>query len=243
VVELVAVIATLALIAVRELVRHAVWKTTKQLVLAVIAANVTSYVLAAAVAFGMFAGHGTTIGFRVTVAEVLPGYDAVGKLSVGDAILAVDHEPLEGVGPSLPDRVARKNGQAVTLTIERAGTTSDVTITPTRSTEGGTPQWLLGIQRGREPIQSRDAGAALGQAAAFPVIQVRVFVQQIAEVFVGTDRADAGGPRRIVEEFRVQRSFLVLMGQRLMQFAVLAMLLMFVVDIVRVIRLARLART
>jgi membrane-associated protease RseP (regulator of RpoE activity) len=241
VVELVAVLATLALIALRELVRHVVWKTTKQLALAVIAANVASYVFAAAVAFGMFALHGTTIGYRTTVDEVMPGYDAAGKLQAGDAILAVDHEPLDDF--SLPQRVARKNGEAVTLTIERAGATSEVTITPTRSTEGGTPQWLLGIKRRPEPIQSRDVGAALGNAAVFPVTQVRMLARQVSELFAGSDHADAGGPMRIVDEFRVQRSFLVLMGQRLMQFAVFAMLLMFVTDIIRVIRLARLART
>ena len=242
-VELVAVLATLVLIAFRELVRHVVWKATKQLVLAVVAANVTSYVLAAAVAFGMFALHGTTTGYRTTVDEVMPGYDAAGKLQAGDAILAVDHEPLDDAGASLPQRVARKNGEAVTLTIERAGETSEIIVTPTRSTEGGTPQWLLGIKRRPEPIQSRDVGAALGNAVVFPATQVRMLARQVGELFAGSDHADPGGPMRIVDEFRVQRSFLVLMGQRLMQFAVFAMLLMFVTDIIRVIRLARLART
>jgi hypothetical protein len=236
-----AIVATLVLIAVRELVRHGVWKATKQLLVAVIAANVTSYVLAAAVAFGVFAMHGTTTGFRTVVEEAMSGFDAAGKLQRGDVILAVDHEPIsDAIGQSLTERVARKDGAAVTLTIERAGATSDVTVTPTRSTEGGTHLWLLGIKRGREPIQSRDVGAALGNAAVFPASYVRMFAGQIGDLFGGREEAEPGGPVRIVQEFSVpQQSFLVQMGQHWMRFAVFAMLLMFVVDIVRVVRLAR----
>ena len=237
-VVVVAIVATLVLIVLRELVRHGVWKATKQLVLAVLVANVASYVLAAAVAFGVFAGHGITTGVRTVVQGALPGSDATTKLRPGDVIVAVDHEPI-GSG-SLSDRVARKNGAAVTLTIERAGATSEVSITPTRSTEGDTHRWLLGITRDVEPIQSRDVSAALRAAAVFPAVYVRILANQLGERFGGGDRADPGGPIRMIEEFQLpRRSFLVEMGLLWMRFAVLAMLLMLGVDIVRVTRIAR----
>lgn len=241
-VYVVAIAATLVLIVLRELVRHRVRTATNQLVIAALAANLASYVLAAAVAFGVFVGHGITTGVRDVVQGTLPGYDAATRLRPGDVILAVDHEPMSS--GSFSDRVARKNGAAVTLTIERAGVTTEVSVTPRRSTEDDTHRWLLGIKRGAEPIQSRDVGAALGAAAAFPAGYVRFLAGEIGERFVGGERADPGGPARMIEEFRialVQRGFLVELGSLWMRFAVFAMLLMFVVDIVRVTRIARLA--
>ena len=236
-----AIVATLVLVGLRELVRYAVWKATSQLVLAAIAGNVASYLLAAAVAFGVLAGDGITTGVRDVVQEVLPGYDAATKLRAGDVIVAVDHEPIGSV--SLGDRVASRSGAPVTLTIDRAGLTSDISVTPKRSTEGDTHRWLLGIKRAVEPIQSRDVGAALGAGAVFPASYVRIVASEIGKRLPERDRVDLGGPIRMVEAFQLpQRSFLVEVGRRCMRFAVFAMLLMLVVDIVRITRVARRVR-
>jgi membrane-associated protease RseP (regulator of RpoE activity) len=105
-------------------IRDQACSVNPSVVLAALAANVASYVLAAAVAFGVFAGHGITTGVRDVVQETLPNCDAATKLRAGDVLVAVDHEPIRS--GSFSDRVTRKNGAAVTLTIERAGVTSDV---------------------------------------------------------------------------------------------------------------------
>lgn len=241
---LVAAIATLVLIALRELVRYGVWKASKQMLIAVIAANAAGYVFAAAVAFGVFAVHGTSAGYHTVIDKVLPGYDATTKLQAGDVILAVDHEALDDVvGQSLTERVRRKNGAAVILTIERAGATSDVSVTPTPSMDPG-PPFVLGIMQSRESIQTRDVSAAARNAAVFPATYVRMIASRVGALFGGDDEADPGGPKRILVEYTVAPpSFLVRMGQHWMRFAVFAMLLMFVVDVIRVVRLSRVART
>jgi len=109
----------------------------------IFAGPATNYLSAMVLAFLLFWLHGVNSSWRwFGVAAVQPGFDAHGKLEVGDRILEVDHKPLMAVGEyrenghlytqdSLTGRVAEKKGAPVVITVLRHGKKLDVTITPT----------------------------------------------------------------------------------------------------------------
>jgi Lon-like protease len=75
-------------------------------------------------------------GTGVAVTGVQKGSPADGELRIGDVITAVDGQPVtlaEELGPAVRNR---QPGDPVTFTVDRRGTTSDVTI-ETRAAEGG----------------------------------------------------------------------------------------------------------
>lgn len=74
---------------------------------------------------GAWVGAGAGPG--VMVGDVVPDSPADGTLSPGDRIVSVNgNNPEQGLGPEL---LAQKPGDEVTLTIDRAGTSSEVTLT------------------------------------------------------------------------------------------------------------------
>jgi hypothetical protein len=182
------------------------------------AATVATYLAIAVLAFGHAAIAGSPSGRTfLAVDAVLEGYDATGKLEPGDRIIAVDGDPI-GVGarssgaseapagtrvgsrpeppPSLSERVSRRGGAPVALTIERAGQARDVTVTPKPGPQPG--MWLLGIRPTLEVEHTRDVAASVRIGLAFPIDQVGALIAQLGS----TGEADAGGPVRIVDEFR-----------------------------------------
>ncbi len=236
---LVAIAATGLLVLVRELVRLGVWKATKQVLFALLAANAASYAAAAAVAFGFYAWHGHTVGSRTVVTEALPGFDATGKLAPGDVILAVNTQGIDG---DLVERVNLGRGAPVMLTIERGGQTREVMVEPRQGPDG--KGWLLGIRKSIVPVVERDLGEAFQRASTFPIDDVSAMISRARGSFGSSDDAEVGGPTRIVEEFAVApRSFLERMWPLWMRFGVFAMLAMLIVDVFRFVRLTRLART
>lgn len=173
----------------------------------IFAGPATNYVSAIALAFGLYTCHGVESAQRYYgVVEVMPGYDAAGKLEPGDRILALDDAPLlaNGPGANLTERVVAKQGAPVKVTVLRAGKRVDVTITPKPSTdEAGKPTYLLGIKRNQQ-ADVVDIGLldAAGRALVYPVEQTKLIVAGLYGIIQGTEEADPGGPKRIVEEFK-----------------------------------------
>lgn len=112
--------------------------------LTIFAGPATNYLSAILLAFCLFTCHGVESTWKwYGVAEVQQGYDAYGKLFVGDRILEVDHAPVVAAGTytdgkvtytsekSLTERVTAKKGAPVTLTVLRDGKRVETTITPT----------------------------------------------------------------------------------------------------------------
>ena len=113
--------------------------------LTIFAGPATNYLSAIVLAFALYTCHGVNSSWRwYGVGAVQDGYDAHGKLEVGDRILEVDHVPVLAAGTysdgkttytsekTLTERVTAKHGEPVTLTVLRDGKRVDVTITPTR---------------------------------------------------------------------------------------------------------------
>lgn len=113
--------------------------------LTIFAGPATNYLSAIVLAFALYTCHGAESTWRwYGVADVQQGYDAFGKLDVGDRILEVDHTPIMAAGTysdgthtitadkSLTERVTAKRGAPVTITVLRDGKKLDVTIVPTR---------------------------------------------------------------------------------------------------------------
>ncbi len=164
----------------------------------ILAGPVTIYLTVAILAFCFFRCQTTAIPEQArTIEGVLEGHDAAGKLVPGDVILEVDGAPFAGGPARLRDLVNAKQGAAVTIAIERAAAKQTVTVMPTQR-DG---RWVLGVALAplREPTGT---GAALKEAIVYPAAQVARTFQGLIEIFKGSDRAEAGGPVRIVDEFR-----------------------------------------
>lgn len=187
--------------------------------LTIFAGPATNYVSAIVLAFALYSCHGFESSWRWhEVAGLKEGFDAYGKLKVGDRIIAVDDVPIlargEWVSPtgehykedSLRGRVAAKRGAPIKVTVLRDGQKVDVTITPTLSfTElpyEPKETLLLGImpRSVSDPVDVGLFTAAKG-ALEYPVLQTKVIVGGLYDIIRGKEEADPGGPKRIFDEF------------------------------------------
>jgi regulator of sigma E protease len=190
----------------------------------IFAGPATNYVSAIVLAFGLYTCHGENSAWRWhEVAGLREGFDAQGKLEIGDRIIAVDSVPIlargQWVAPdgtlytadALTRRVNEKKGQPLTLTVIRGGKHVDVTVQPKvafllRSgqhvTEWVKPTYLLGIV----PIERADVldvgvVKAFGDALVYPIEQTKLIGAGLYDIFRGKEEADPGGPKRIFDEF------------------------------------------
>ena len=180
----------------------------------IFAGPATNYLSAIVLAFCLYTCHGERSQERwYGVEEVLPGYDAVGKLEPGDRILKVDQAPIfaNGNGKSLTERVSEKNGAAVTLTIQREGKVFDVSVVPklgkdehgkVLKDDSGRQVFLLGFLKSMQ-WNTVDVGVltAAKDAAAYPIVQTKAITNGLYGIVFGNEKADPGGPKRMLDEF------------------------------------------
>ncbi|HEY4243458.1 MAG TPA: M50 family metallopeptidase [Kofleriaceae bacterium] len=177
-------------------------KPAWQRFITIFAGPATNYVSAILIMFFVFTIHGQDVAHWFAVGRVIDDtYDAKGKLEPGDRILDVDGKPLfaeEGAG-ALSARVNAANGKPVTLRIQRGLEQLDVTVQPK---QGDDKRWLLGIQPDVHTI-TVDVGLvdSVERAVRFPVDQTVLIGTNIYGIFAGKQKADPGGPTRMVEEF------------------------------------------
>jgi regulator of sigma E protease len=191
--------------------------------LTIFAGPATNYISAIVLAFGLYTCHGVNSQWRwYGVAALKDGYDAAGKLEVGDRIIAVDHVPILAHGDyqttegpilhadNLVKRVNAKNGAAVTLTVIRGGMPVDVSIQPKVATDDSGKELLQDGKRfflmGIVPIEQPDlvevgVVGAVGAALVYPVEQTKAIGSGLWEIVNGKEKADPGGPKRIFDEF------------------------------------------
>jgi len=170
----------------------------------IFAGPATNYVSAIVLAMALYTCHGVDVPHWYGVDEAKEGYDAQGKLAHGDRILAVNHEPLfYHDGSELIERVNAGNGAAVTLTIERNSETRDISIQPKHENDDhGKPVWRIGVKPELQPI-AVDVGLldAAGLAVRYPVAQTKKIVAGLHAIVFGDEKADPGGPKRMIDEF------------------------------------------
>jgi len=175
--------------------------------LTILAGPATNYLSAIVLAFLLYTCHGVRGDtLYVGVDDVMPGYDAMGKLEPGDRITHVDKELLYATDAnerSLTGRVSAKKGAPVVLTVTRDGTSLDVTINPKLDkNDKGEPIYLLGIHKTiQTDIVSIGVLGAAKRALIYPVEQTKLIVSGLADIITGKQDADPGGPKRILDEF------------------------------------------
>jgi regulator of sigma E protease len=179
----------------------------------IFAGPATNYVSAIGLALILFTFHGIdTTEPLIHVADVLDDYDAKGKLEKEDRILKVDGEDIRaGVAPSLTERVNKKQGAPIKLTIRRGDQQLEVEITPKigkdkdgqpTKDKAGNQVYLLGIAPSNHIVKEVGVPEAAWHALKYPIEQTEVIVGGLYGIIVGTEKADPGGPVRIVDEFR-----------------------------------------
>lgn len=193
--------------------------------LTIFAGPATNYLSAILLVFGLYTCHGVRSAERwYGVVDVMPGYDAAGKLEPGDRILALDGKELlaNGPGPGLSEQVAAKQGAPVTLTVRRDGEVLDVTITPKPYVhwldgDEDTPSYLLGITRNiQHDVVDIGVLDAAKRAVVYPVDQTERIAKGLYGIVKGTEEADPGGPKRIVEEFKSAFEYSLVAGIELL---------------------------
>lgn len=170
----------------------------------ILAGPAASYLSLAAIAMALYTCHGIDVPRWYGVGSVMNGYDAAGKLEPGDLILAVDYTRLYiNSGPTLSERVNRGKGAPIALTIERNSEQRDVEIEPRQGKDAsGRAVWLIGVQ-----LVARDLAVkpglvdAAGRALTYPARQTQLMVTAIYHTVFGSEKADPGGPIRMVHEF------------------------------------------
>ena len=193
-----------------------------------------TYLAIALVAMAHSLAYGIETGRAyVAVGSVLPGYDAEGKLEPGDRILATDGQPLAFW--QLRDRVDQRAGAPMVLTIERAGQTRDVSVTPRPTEQPG--RWVLGFRPEVERERDRDLAAAVGSGIAYPGRTIAAIARELVTMTLGDEEVDAGGPVRIVDEFRMPEPGLRLAIEMIVLLLTYALIVGALYDVVRAIAL------
>jgi regulator of sigma E protease len=196
----------------------------------IFAGPATNYLSAIVLAMGLYTCHGADSRHHAAVADVLPSYDAQGKLQSGDRIVAIDGAPhLTSEGPTLSERINAAKGAPITMTIERDGVQRDVPITPRRANLATVqareqlgrlatlapalapltqqlartmpePVWRIGVMQQPAVV---DIGVieAGKEALWYPVAQTKQIGSMLFGIVFGSEKADPGGPIRMVEEF------------------------------------------
>lgn len=193
----------------------------------IFAGPATNYLSAIVLAMALYMCHGADQAHWYGVGEVKQGYDAQGKLEPGDRLLEVNHVPLFlDSGPGLVERVTSAKGAPLTLKIARHGVTMDVTIQPqldydrrplneiAKLAPSVAPQvamivknwpdpvWRIGVKPETQylsvPVGTLDA---VGLAFTYPIDQTRAIGAGLYGIVFGDEKADPGGPKRMVEEF------------------------------------------
>ncbi|HET9620869.1 MAG TPA: M50 family metallopeptidase [Kofleriaceae bacterium] len=194
----------------------------------IFAGPATNYLSAIVLAFFLYTCHGVDVPRWYGVGQVLPDYDAHGKLQKDDRILAIDGQPLRYTagGHDLTDRVTAGKGAPLKLTILRKGETLDVTIQPhldfdraplqalaareprleplSKQIFAGWPEpvWRIGVQPDlQNEVLSVGVLDAIGRAFAYPVDKTKQIGAGLYGIVFGKEKADPGGPIRMVEEF------------------------------------------
>ena len=183
--------------------------------LTIFAGPATNYLSAIALAMVLYTCHGVDVPHWYGVRKVMrcadekqqcqvPDYDAYGKLEPGDRVLAVDRVPLFlDSGPGLIERVMASKGAPITLTIERDGQKHDIQIKPREDKDStGKQVWRIGLQYNEQDLVVEVGVLAAAQRALeYPVVQTRQIGKMLYGIVFGKEKADPGGPIRMVEEF------------------------------------------
>lgn len=174
----------------------------------IFAGPATNYLSAIALAMALFTCHGIDVPKWYAVDETMAGYDAHGKLQPGDRIREIDHVPLyyRRGGEELIKRINAATGPEVTLTIERAGKTLEIPITRKLDKDSGREVWRIGVKPQIQAVTvSLGVVEAAEHALRYPVDKTKEIGSMLYGIVFGSEKADPGGPIRMVEEF--ERAF------------------------------------
>jgi regulator of sigma E protease len=187
--------------------------------LTILAGPATNYLSAIFLMFALYTCGGMA-GDTFYVGDVMTGYDASGKLLPGDRIVKIDGAPMFSPGSDdLAAVISKNEGKPLEVTVMRHDFQQiTVSIMPKPQTDdagkvllfdktgravesGGKPHYLLGI-RPRADIVDVGIGYAAKNAITYPVDQTRLILKGLHDIFTGKEEMDAGGPVRIVSEFK-----------------------------------------
>ena len=173
----------------------------------IFAGPATNYLSAIVLALALYTCHGIDVPKWYAVNETLAGYDAQGKLQRHDRILEVDHAPLEyRNGNELIKAINAAQGAEVTLTIQRGKDKLEIPVKRKLDKDNGKEVWRIGVQPElHRSTQSLGVLDATRYALRYPVEKTREIGSMLYGIVFGSEKADPGGPIRMVEEF--QRAF------------------------------------
>src|SRR5262245_57242563 len=172
--------------------------------LTIFAGPATNYLSAIVLAMALYTCHGIDVPHWYGVGKAMPEYDAYGKLEPGDRITKVNGVPLfVDSGSSLTERINDSKGSPVALTVERDGRTLEVSVKPKQEKDSaGKTVWRIGVAyEKQELVVGVGVLDAAQRALVYPVEQTKAIGKALYGIVFGSEKADPGGPIRMVEEF------------------------------------------
>jgi regulator of sigma E protease len=166
--------------------------------------------LAIPVTFSLFAGIVTAASYAIwgipgpaqhaEIRQVIPGSSAErGGLADGDVVIAIDGNPVPAA--EVRQMIRASGGKPFEITVRRADSILHREITP--ELVDGIAR--IGIQLARpETFEQVSVVKAIAEGFQFPVEYGQLVFGALGELFSGEAQVEAGGPVRIVDEFRVQ---------------------------------------
>ncbi|HEY6179662.1 MAG TPA: M50 family metallopeptidase [Kofleriaceae bacterium] len=172
--------------------------------LTIFAGPATNYLSAIVLAMALYTCHGVDVPHWYGVGRAMPDYDAYGKLEPGDRIIKVNGVPLYvDSGPSLTERINASNGAPIALTLERDGKPLEVSVKPKQEKDSaGKTMWRIGVAyEKQELVVGVGVVDAAQRALVYPIEQTKAIGRALYGIVFGSEKADPGGPIRMVEEF------------------------------------------
>jgi regulator of sigma E protease len=181
-------------------------RPTWQRFVTIFAGPATNYLFAVVLILFLYSLAGVPTRYHV-VDKLSPGFDAQGKLEVGDRILAINDEPVFQVRNGIPQEpmsaiINRIGEKPLQMTVLRAGKETIVTVTPKRATDvaSDVPQYRLGIELGKhEEWTAEGAGVVLYSAVSYPVLQTKFILKNLYDIITRKQEGKMSGPVEITK--------------------------------------------
>jgi regulator of sigma E protease len=169
----------------------------------------TNYLFAIVMALALYGIAGVPTRWNV-VASVDKEYEAAGKLEPGDRIISINGESVYQVRHGMPQEpmstvISRIGPKPVRVAFLRNGVQQEVTITPKLNTNRGPddPEYRLGIgfdpRVKHEEWQREGVVTTVVASVAYPIIQTKMIIVNLADIITGKQEGKFSGPVEIVK--------------------------------------------
>jgi regulator of sigma E protease len=163
-------------------------------ILTIFAGPLANYLFASVIFLVAFIGFGRPV--YTTQVEVVPeGAAHTAAMQDGDKVVRVDGKQVKTF-EEMRDIIVASPGKALKFDVLRSGSEVQLTVTPEAKAENGGGQ--IGVRPGHDFVPM-PLNEAIADSVTKPAIVVRDLVVGLGQLILGREKAEVGGPVRIVK--------------------------------------------